>query len=243
MSNVSPKNASKKKGWERFTDGVKSLGVAVKSWAGIGFGILGLLTFLFFIFGMFWGEGHLLNTLRETGAARGLITFLVALTTVAIAIILVIFAVASEEGEGNSFKERFALAKEVLTALIGILGTIIGFYYGTAVTQKATKEPVLQVAPSRISDHNPKQGDMIRLNSYVSGGKPPYSYDIIFTPANKLEPVRKKVSSDGYIEEEVKIPEQLPVNAKITFKIDVSDKDGEKVTLDERTKEILVKER
>jgi hypothetical protein len=32
----------------------------------------------------------------------------------------------------RDFKERFALAKDVLTLLIGILGTIVGFYFGSA---------------------------------------------------------------------------------------------------------------
>lgn len=59
--------------------------------------------------------------------ARSLITFLVAVSTVAIAFLAILTAMVLRE-----FKERFALAKEVLTLLIGILGTIVGFYFGAA---------------------------------------------------------------------------------------------------------------
>ncbi len=64
-------------------------------------------------------------------SARILITFLVAVGTIAIAFLTILTAMVIRE-----YKERFALAKEVLTILVGILGTIVGFYFGTA---KATK--------------------------------------------------------------------------------------------------------
>jgi hypothetical protein len=59
--------------------------------------------------------------------ARVLITFLVAIGTIAIAFLAILTAMILRE-----YKERFALAKEVLTILVGILGTIVGFYFGTA---------------------------------------------------------------------------------------------------------------
>lgn len=70
----------------------------------------------------------------SSNVARGLITFLVAIVTVAIAIILTLSAVMSSS---NDYKERFALGKEVLTIFIGVLGTIVGFYFGSAQIEKA----------------------------------------------------------------------------------------------------------
>src|SRR5512147_1229202 len=95
MSNGNEPKPEEKKWSARFAEGIKDLGVALKSWAPIGFGILALVTFGFFMYGLV-GDGALLNNLKHTETARGLITFLVVLTTVSIGIILVIFAVASE---------------------------------------------------------------------------------------------------------------------------------------------------
>ncbi len=64
---------------------------------------------------------------NQDDSARILITFLVAVATIAIAFMATLTAMVIRE-----YKERFALAKEVLTILVGILGTIVGFYFGTA---------------------------------------------------------------------------------------------------------------
>jgi hypothetical protein len=81
-----------------------------------------------------------LSSIGDGGSnvARGLITFLVAIVTVAIAIILTLSAVMSSS---KDYKERFALGKEVLTIFIGVLGTIVGFYFGSAQIDKAATPP------------------------------------------------------------------------------------------------------
>ena len=82
-----------------------------------------------------------LSSIGDGGSnvARGLITFLVAIVTVAIAIILTLSAVMSSS---KDYKERFALGKEILTIFIGVLGTIVGFYFGSAQIEKAAANPI-----------------------------------------------------------------------------------------------------
>jgi hypothetical protein len=60
--------------------------------------------------------------------ARGVITFLFAFGTISIA--LLIAAASYWVGNNQELKERFGYAKDILMVLIGILGTIIGFYFG-----------------------------------------------------------------------------------------------------------------
>jgi hypothetical protein len=94
--------------------------------AFLGAGVLG-----FIAFGLFYPKSGLLQSLAEQGVARGLITFLIAITTVGIAIMLVLSTIVSEETADA--EKRFDNGKQVLTALIGVLGTIVGFYFGAAV--------------------------------------------------------------------------------------------------------------
>jgi len=90
-------------------------------------GVIGVIAIISII--AIVGGGNLSTIGNDgTNVARGLITFLVAMVTVAIALILTLSAVLSNS---TDYKERFALGKEVLTIFIGVLGTIIGFYFGS----------------------------------------------------------------------------------------------------------------
>src|SRR5262249_8342764 len=90
-----------------------------------------LLAFIFLaviIYGIH--TGPLLGSLAEEKVARGLITFLIAVSTVGIAIILAVSTVVlSETSESD---KRFDRGKQVLSVMIGVLGTIVGFYFGAA---------------------------------------------------------------------------------------------------------------
>ena len=66
----------------------------------------------------------LLRELSDTAVARGLITFLVAVATVGIALILTVYMIVSPNSDA---KDRFGVAKEVLSTLIGVLGTIVDY--------------------------------------------------------------------------------------------------------------------
>ena len=83
------------------------------------------------------GSDWFFDRLASTSGARGLITFLVALGTVisALIIVLAVFWMPAAEVE-----RRAQAAKDILTIMVGILGTIIGFYFGTA-EQDAPAEP------------------------------------------------------------------------------------------------------
>jgi hypothetical protein len=70
------------------------------------------------------------DAFNTDATARGLITFSVAIVTVAIALILVSFIVFGT-GEIAELKERFTFGKDILMVFVGILGTIMGFYYGS----------------------------------------------------------------------------------------------------------------
>jgi hypothetical protein len=76
------------------------------------------------------GFGGWFDHAGQVNFARGLITFLVVACTITIALLLVIFGLFFSKTDDKEFwKARFSLGKEVLTLFMGILGTIMGFYY------------------------------------------------------------------------------------------------------------------
>lgn len=71
-----------------------------------------------------------LQQIATIEAARGLITFLFAVATVGIAVIVVLAAFLGN-GSPEELAERFQRGKDVLTILIGVFGAILGFYFGS----------------------------------------------------------------------------------------------------------------
>lgn len=98
---------------------------------------IGILAFVSIIWVIVGGGGSFLT---DSAKARGLITFCVAIVTVAIALILVFYVVFSTS---EDLKERFTFGKDVLMVFVGILGTIMGFYYGA---DKVTPQDVSKIA-------------------------------------------------------------------------------------------------
>ena len=72
------------------------------------------------------GAGALIEQLADPGSARGLITFLVVMGTVVMGLLLLISSFRTVPGAAESFTR----GKEIFTILVGILGTIVGFYFG-----------------------------------------------------------------------------------------------------------------
>ena len=70
-----------------------------------------------------------------------MITFFFSLGTVGVAVILVAAVFTSE---GKDLKDRFDMGKQVLTALIGILGTIVGFYFGAELARQPAATEIVK---------------------------------------------------------------------------------------------------
>jgi hypothetical protein len=196
------------------------------------------------IVGVTGNDGLNMVRLKDEETARGVITYLVAVATVAIATILVMAAIMSD-GK-NGIEKRFAQGKEVLTLLIGVLGTIIGFYYGSttraaAASQTTTPASVIQIAPVKVTPESPVIGAPLNISGQVSGGIPPYTYDIKFDPTviptDRFPPVADQPSSDGKISHDLTIPAEAP-EGEVIFTIVVKDKNG---TVKEHPQKITLK--
>lgn len=119
----------------------------------------------------------------DVGFARGLITSLVVLATVTIALTLV-FGLSYSKNE--SFEKRFALGKDVLTIFIGLLGTIMGFYYAenrvSPENVQKIAESVQKTETSSVGDLEKKGFDALLSKDFDAAAK-------AFTEAYKSNPI------------------------------------------------------
>jgi hypothetical protein len=96
-----------------------------------------------------------------------LITFLIAAITVGIALILTVSSILSN---ADDREKRFSQGKEILTALLAVLGTIVGYYFGKDVgpIQGIHFDPVVIT----------RNGTETMLTTTARHGEAPYQFTI-----------------------------------------------------------------
>jgi hypothetical protein len=175
--------------------------------------------------------------LATDDAARGLITFLVAVVTVGIALILVLAAIL---GSGGDLEKRLGFGKEVFAILIGVLGTIMGFYYGQATKDSAGQGAITTSSAVTVTPGQPQLNQPFTISTAVTGGTAPYKYSIKFNPdvvvPNDDKPTDNQTSTDGKISREFKFKPDFkpdaPKGTPLNFVLDVKDAGGKTLTFD-----------
>lgn len=160
-------------------------------------------------------EGNL-EKLKDMETARGLITFVITLGTVAIAVMLALTAVVIRD-----FDKRIGVGREILTVLVGVLGTIVGFYYGATATKTAPAagQAQIAVAAPQVTVTN---GNAV-LTSKLEGGVAPYTYTIKFSPTT-IPAKSDQKSTDGAVRTEFKVPD--PALKEVSVSIEGKDNNG-----------------
>jgi outer membrane protein OmpA-like peptidoglycan-associated protein len=172
-----------------------------------------------------------LNSIRDADSARALITFLYSLGIMSIFVILS-YTILTDD---NSMDEKqFQRSKDVLMIVIGIFGTIIGFYFGSP-DEKAAAQPAepggLTIRYVHISPEEARSGQSVEMLSFVSGGTGPYSYSVVFTSFSGAEgllpPVTNGLVDDGLIRRVFTVPD-VTDHAAIGYQILIEDAEGTK---------------
>jgi hypothetical protein len=113
----------------------------------IGFGTIalvcaGLIIAAFLLYGVM--NPTFVTSLANAAQARGLVTFLFAFATTSVIVVVTIGVLWVPKDEVEA---RFSKAKDIMTILISVLGTILGFYFGQAPNPNtATPPPASQVS-------------------------------------------------------------------------------------------------
>lgn len=164
-----------------------------------GVGAAGLSIAAAIIWGLFQPDS-IVRQLGNADVARGAITFVFAVGTIGIALLICLGALIGDHADWQIVR-----AREVLTVLIGVFGTILGFYFGAA-------------------DHDSKKVDVAeiklvdkQLTTHAAGGTSPYRYSIT-SSENAFKPIKHQISTDGWIIHQL---EAAPRFGKIT--VDVID--------------------
>jgi len=82
---------------------------------------------------------EILWDLSDPGVARGLITLLFSIATVWVVMLLALTAISDKSDD-----EKFRRGKDILTVLVGIFGTIIGYYFGAESQQQQQNLPPIR---------------------------------------------------------------------------------------------------
>jgi hypothetical protein len=134
--------------------------IPIGLFALLGFVVLGLI-----VYGITEKDQEFLTSLSKKEVARGLITFLIAITTVGIAMILAISTLVLAPGDDGD--KRFDRGKQILSVLIGVLGTIVGFYFGSETSTKPVT-PTEQTETSSQKITTPTLPDGVANKAYQS---------------------------------------------------------------------------
>jgi hypothetical protein len=136
-----------------------------------------LLSLFVMIGASIFGIDHgFLAGMAKTDLARGLITYLFAVVTIGIAVALVLSTLVGPEPIDKN-DGRFQRGKEVLSLLLGVFGTIVGFYFGSE-TSSSAKETPYQLSSIDISPQPVEPAGQITVRAVVKGGNSPIRFGV-----------------------------------------------------------------
>jgi hypothetical protein len=184
--------------------------------------LFGVLIAAILTFGIF--RGNFLSSIAKPEQARGLITFLFSVTTIAIFLLI---AVATFYMDKVQLEDRFDKAKDVLTLMIGIFGTILGFYYGSV----ANPAGEMRLANIEASKKVVAPGEQVTVTATVLGGTTPVIYDLDFSDLTGAVntgglTVKDKPVTGGAIVQPVTIPADVSKPTAIVFTLGARDAKG-----------------
>lgn len=146
---------------------------------------------------------------------RGVITvvFTAAVSLIAFNLVLMVLM-----GGTNAYaaRMRFREGKEVLILLIGILGTVLGFYFGNTGTTPADAGGFMI---DRIAISDAIAGGEVLIVVETSGGEGPFSYEMTFDPPD-VPPIANSSNDPAFQEKaslsNVSVAGQVSVTIKVT---------------------------
>lgn len=114
------------------------------------------------------------STIVTADAARVMLASVFAIGTLGMAFALMLGVFLSSDSQ---LKDRFGMALQSFTPLVGIVGTILGFYFGTNLTTPADPLTIVDVTVPSLKVMSAEKSTVTVL---VQGGKGPWVYTLDF---------------------------------------------------------------
>jgi hypothetical protein len=157
------------------------------------------------------------SQIRDVEYARGLITVVFTIGSMAIAFIIVTARWWTNAEDANT---RFTQAKEIFTLLVGILGTVVGWYFGQQAAARTSARP--SIAEVQFAPREAGPGGKVTVTGHVVGGLPPYQIEIEPIGSNSFDPV-KDTSAPATFKETVNLKGDAMATKDLAVRIEVRD--------------------
>ena len=145
--------------------------VSVENWRLIPAAIGAIIAGGFFIIGFVVWDVERLRMMAEVDIARGFITLLFAVGSLSIFLVVTAAVIFDYSNEGQQVYER---SKTILSMLLGIFGTVLGYYFGLQDGDAAAEISIAEVAATI-----PEASASMNVGATVVGGAP--GFDVIVT--------------------------------------------------------------
>jgi hypothetical protein len=154
--------------------------------------------------------------------ARGLITFLFAVVTIGTALVLVVSALIGSDSEAS--EKQFQHGKEMFSLLLGVFGTVVGYYFGSAHAGTAISD--LKVSEIMVLPEMPHAGQEITIRALIVGGVCPCEYAV--TLGSGTPKASTDVPENGLIATQIALPAS-PASPEVPIQLRVNDSTGREV--------------
>jgi hypothetical protein len=161
-------------------------------------------------------KGVLIGMARQD-YARGVITYLFAIMTIGAAVVIILSALLGRDDVHA--EKRFHRGKEILSLLLGVFGTIVGFYFGAAPGASVHE---FRLSAMHVGPAAGTESGRISIEAVASGGNPPYMYGLGIDSA-PVEP-DKPAPDDGWIVGELAAPPPGALKVRIVVQDAVGDR-------------------
>jgi hypothetical protein len=170
-------------------------------------------------------QGVLLSMGRRE-FARGLIAYLFSVVTIGTAAVLVLAAL-TRTGQDAEKDRQFQNGKEVLSLLLGIFGTIVGYYFGSETAARNSADAAtLSSSPLDVSPSTVRVGEKLTVRAFVTGGSPPYRYSVGVGDERRVP--ETILEANGWLIKEINL-RQLRPEEPLTVRVIIMDTLGSSV--------------